>query len=360
MFPSDDTATPVLAEVDAQISQDSAGIQSRAATATGWMGPHSPFVGSTSSGTAALCAYPPSGGSSRLWAIWSSEQVDNNGTKGLTSASAWSTFGLLNFDTNVPVMDSQGNRIQSAFTPALVVIGNRMNLIVVKPDGRGTLAHYVYNDDHKWEYNSGWVTQPQTTASPSAVKFTPWSTVDVLYLAFTFNGVVNICTYTPRPSSSSSGPKYGSWSAPVITAIRSAQAPAIFIAPTQNGAELHIAAAGPGGLIHEFTKGSDNSQWPMTTMQPGGTTDHGVGACSTSTEAILTAPGAGTPPTLNYTIWTMDGATWPGQWTDAPFLTLSYGNAAPVVFVEALYCFYVTITASGYNLSYVMKPLTSK
>lgn len=324
------------------------------------MGPYSPFVGATSSGTAALCIYPPSGSSSRFWAIWTSDQDDSNGTKGLMSASASNVFSALIFDTNVPVMDSQGNRIQSAFTPALVVIGNRMNLIVVKPDGRGTLAHYVYNDDHKWEYNSGWVAQPQTTASPSAVKFTRWSVVDVLHLAFTFNGVVNICMYTPRSSSSSSGPKYGSWSAPVATAIRTTQSPSIFIAPTQTGVELHIAAAGPGGLIHEFNQGSDNSQWPMTTLQPGGTTDHGVAACSTSTEAILTAPTAGTPPTLNYTIWTKDGATWPGQWTDAPFLTLSYGNAAPIVFAGVLYCFYITISASGYNVSYVKKLLTSK
>lgn len=300
--------------------------------------------------------YQPPQAFPQLWAMWSSPQVDKNGTTGLTTSAGQAVTNGLRWSANIPVMDTQGSRIQSAFTPSLAVLANQLHLVVVKPDGRGTLAHYVYVDNvGAWEYNASWAAQPLTTASPSLANF---STSGLLYLAFTTNGAVSVCTYTP---STTPGRKFGTWSAPTATGVPSADAPALFTSPRRTGPELHLAATALNTFIKEYAMGSSLAQWAQSAQQPGGATKRGVGACSTPTEAILAVPGADVTPTLYYTVWTEDGNTWPGGgWVDAPSLVLSYGNAAPVVFNRLLCCFYVVSSSSGYNLVYVTQQLYGK
>lgn len=321
--------------------------------ASEWAGPFSPFVNATSSGTAAVTVYrSPGAAVSQLWAIWNSTQTDNNGTTGLTYGVGQDSTAGMTWSTGQPVIDTLGNRVQSAFTPSLAVLGNQMHLIVVKPDGRGTLAHYIYIDSLRvWEYNTGWVVQPQTTASPSVTSF---STSGLLYLAFTTGGSVSVCTYTPGTLSQ---PKHGVWSTPVATGVASAvDAPAFFTVPRQAGPELHFAVTASNNSIKEYTMGNSVTQWSLTTQQPSGLTKRGMGAASTSTEVILTVSGAGAIPTLYHTIWTED-AGWFSKWASGPGLVLSYGNAAPAVYEGLVYCFYVVSVDSEYRLVYVTSTL---
>lgn len=203
---------------------------------------------------------PPGASVSKLWAIWNSTQTDNNGT-GLTYGVGQDTTAGMTWSTGQPVIDTLGNRVQSAFAPSLAVLGNQMHLVVVKPDGRVTLAHYIYIDSLRvWEYNTGWVVQPQTTASPSVTSF---STSGLLYLAFTTGGSVSVCTYTPDTPSQ---PKHGVWSAPVATGVASAvDAPAFFTVPRQAGPELHFAVTASNNSIKEYTMGDAVTQWSLTT-----------------------------------------------------------------------------------------------
>ena len=93
--------------------------------ASEWAGPFSPFVNATSSGTAAVAVYrSPGAAVSQLWAIWNSTQTDNNGTTGLTYGVGQATMAGMTWSTGQPVVDTLGNRVHSAFTPSLAVLGN--------------------------------------------------------------------------------------------------------------------------------------------------------------------------------------------------------------------------------------------
>lgn len=244
----------------------------------------------------------------------------------------------------VPVFDTLGNAIQSALTPALTVLDGQMHLVVVKPDGRGTLAHYVYIDSlDAWEYNSGWDVQPQTTASPSITAFD-----GLLYLAFIADGAVNVSTYTP---STTEGVKYGTWSTPAATGVPSIQAPALFTSPRRTGAELHLAVAHPDTLIKEYAMGDSLADWTQSALQPGGTTNGGVGACNTTNEAFLAAATADdVNPALQYTVWTEDGNTWPAAWLrPLDVVPAVYSDVTCAVFNRWLRCFYIGPHDDGYE-----------
>lgn len=326
------------------------------AAATAWDGPFSPFVNATSSGTAAVCPFqPPGAAAPELWAIWNSTQVDHAGTTGLSYAVGHSSSSRMGWSTGLPLVDTLGNRIQSAYTPSLAVLDNHMHLVVVKPDGRGTLAHYIYLENvGAWEYNTGWVTQPQTTASPSITAF---GTSGLLYLAYTSGGTASVCTYTPNPSG---GPKYGTWSAPSPTGIPSAtNAPALFTAPYTAGPELHLAVVSSAQLVFEYVMGSGITQWTQTTQPPQGGSARGIGACSTAEEAVLAVPGITSSSSL-WVITRLKGSqAWPSAWTNTTTLPVAFGNVAPVIFDSHLYCFYINSSNSDYKLVFVTQPLST-
>lgn len=306
-----------------------------------------PLVADAARGSAAVTVWtaPHATAIPQLWIIWNRSEANEDGTE--TTSLVYVNSGSTDPDLSAgaPVLDTGGNHIRSAFTPTLTVFGSTMHLVVVKPDGRGTLAHYVYVEDaNAWEYNAAWVVQPQTTARPSITVSS-----DLLYLAFTAGDIVNVCTYT---RSTRPGVKYGTWSASAATGVSSTHAPALFTSPRGTGAELHLAVAHPDTLIKEYAMGGGISDWSLSDLQPGGTTNGGVGACNNQDEAFLAAPTAGDePPLLQYTVWTEDGNTWSSAWTVLQ-IPVAYGDVALVNFHRMLYLFYIALDDTKYVLKY--------
>lgn len=263
--------------------------------------------------------------------------------------------GQLQWSLPLPLKDTEGNHIQSAFTPSITVLAGQMHLIVVKPDGRGTgtLAHYVYIDSLRaWEYNSGRVVQPQTTASPTIAAFS-----GLLYLAFIADRTVGVRTYTP---STTDGVEFGEWSDPAATGISSTQAPALFTSPRSTGAELHLAVAS-STHIREYAMGSSIGEWNLSPTQPDGTTNGGVGACNTANEAFLTAATADVEnPTPQYATWLEIRNRWyPWKTLPAP-MPAAFSDVTCAVFNRMLQCFYVGPLPDGssYTLWVVPAPLS--